>query len=73
MSLDQTRAEMETIAVRLEQQYPAVLSVLTGVLFGLAPAWQASRPDVHETLKQTTRGVTGGRDSARLWSSAKSR
>ena len=38
-----------------------VVSVLTGVLFGLAPAWQASRPDVQETLKETARGVTGGR------------
>src|SRR5881409_580683 len=41
--------------------FTAMLSVLTGVLFGLAPAWQASRPDVQETLKKTSRGVTGGR------------
>src|SRR6185503_15913430 len=41
--------------------FTAVLSVLTGVLFGLAPAWQSSRPDVQETLKETARGVTGGR------------
>ena len=27
-------------------------------MFGLAPAWQASRPNVQETLKETARGVT---------------
>jgi putative ABC transport system permease protein len=27
------------------------LAVLTGVLFGLAPAWRMSRPDLHEELK----------------------
>jgi hypothetical protein len=28
-----------------------MLSVVTGIIFGLIPAWQASRPDVNETLK----------------------
>ena len=32
------------------------LSALCGVLFGLAPAWQAARFDLHSTLKQEARG-----------------
>lgn len=36
------------------------ISVLTGVLFGLIPAWSAARPDVAETLKESTRGSTAG-------------
>lgn len=35
------------------------LSVLTGVLFGVVPAWQASRPALQSTLKDATRGTTG--------------
>lgn len=37
------------------------IAVLTGMLFGLAPAWQASRPELHDTLKDAARGITGGR------------
>ncbi|MCC7124005.1 MAG: ABC transporter permease [Acidobacteria bacterium] len=35
------------------------LSVLTGLLFGVVPAWQASRPALQSTLKDATRGTTG--------------
>ena len=33
------------------------LSVATGILFGLIPAWQAARPGVNETLKEGTGGA----------------
>jgi putative ABC transport system permease protein len=35
------------------------VSFFTGILFGLMPALQAGEVDVHETLKETGRGVTG--------------
>jgi predicted permease len=35
-------------------------SLATALLFGLAPAWSASRPDVVETLKGTTPGAARG-------------
>jgi putative ABC transport system permease protein len=34
------------------------ISVVCGLLFGVAPAWQASRVDIHSTLKQDVRGGT---------------
>lgn len=45
------------------------VSVATGVLFGLAPALAVTRLDVHETLKDSSRGSTGGR-GRRLFSQA---
>src|ERR1700752_75220 len=35
------------------------VSVLTGIIFGLVPAFQAGEVDVHETLKETGRGTSG--------------
>jgi predicted permease len=36
-------------------------TVLSGVLAGCAPAWQAARSDINETLKQTGRSLSSGR------------
>jgi putative ABC transport system permease protein len=41
------------------------VSVLTGILFGLVPALQASKPDPGNTLKQDGRGLTHGRSRMR--------
>jgi putative ABC transport system permease protein len=41
------------------------LTMLTGIVFGLAPAWHASGTDVNAALKSTGRGATGTRSVVR--------
>jgi putative ABC transport system permease protein len=42
------------------------IAVLTGVLFGLAPALSLARSDVRDTLNDASRGSTGGRGRQRF-------
>ncbi|MEY2561366.1 MAG: hypothetical protein QOG51_1781, partial [Verrucomicrobiota bacterium] len=46
--------------------FSLALSILTGLLFGIAPAWLAARADVNEALKQGSRGSTEGGARGRL-------
>jgi len=41
-------------------------SVVTGLIFGLVPAWQASRGNLNQTLREGGRGSAGNVKSARL-------
>jgi len=42
------------------------LAVLTGIIFGIVPAWFASRTDIVATLKSQSRGSTSGRGHHRM-------
>ncbi len=39
--------------------FTSIITVLTGLLFGLVPAWKASRLDLNEMLKASSAGIAG--------------
>ncbi|HEV7785289.1 MAG TPA: ABC transporter permease, partial [Thermoanaerobaculia bacterium] len=45
--------------------FTAGVSILTGVLFGMAPAFRATRVELAPTLKESARSVAGGGSGAR--------
>ena len=46
--------------------FTAAVALFTGILFGLMPALQCTRPDVAPTLKDTVGGIVGGGANVRL-------
>jgi len=46
--------------------FTIVVSVATGILFGLTPALQTTRMDTHETLKESSRSTSASRSSKKL-------
>jgi len=46
--------------------FALLCSVLTGIVFGTVPAWIASRSDVNNALKESSRGTTSSRSQNRL-------
>ena len=46
--------------------FAGVISVLTGLFFGLVPAFQASRADLQDVLREEGRGSAGGPTRSRL-------
>ena len=46
--------------------FAALLSILTGVVFGLVPAFRAASPDLLSSMKQSARGASAGVAARRL-------
>ena len=46
--------------------FTAAATIVSGLVFGLLPAWRAMRPNLLDVLQESTRGATGSRSTRRL-------
>jgi putative ABC transport system permease protein len=58
--LSETRLDGQSLA------FTMLVACLTGLIFGLAPAWQTTKPDLNVALKDGGGGATGGLRRNRL-------
>ncbi len=58
--LSETRLDMRSLAFTL------LIACATGLLLGLAPAWQTTKPDLNVALKDSARGATESLHRSRL-------
>ncbi|HZD94125.1 MAG TPA: ABC transporter permease, partial [Candidatus Sulfotelmatobacter sp.] len=64
-AIPRTMPRAENIGLNLRVLlFTFVISVLAGIIFGLAPAWKLARSNVNSTLTESGRGVAGGRSRA---------
>src|SRR5438270_7039109 len=63
---DLTVTGVQTCALPILLFFAFLISIVTGVLFGLAPAVQAANPNQLENLREGSRGSGVGRRHTRL-------
>jgi predicted permease len=62
-------ADLPGVSIRLDSMTLAFAfgcALFTGVIFGVVPAWLASRADINDVLKQTTQSTASSRAPQRL-------
>ncbi len=64
--IDEYSMKLSTVPDFTILGFAIAVSLLTGVIFGLVPAMQSTKPDVAPTLKDTVGGVVGGGTHVRV-------